>query len=205
MTDERFKTEFAAKLNEAAIKIVAALNTQLDYLSFFEGKQKRKLLTDVYFQRYAFGMFDAITTLLGLELRQKIGFQFIALFYVKYFILEFELDQADALDMFRNVLNFYNTHENQRDTAILDGGFDGVSVLRGDANSPQKLTGHFVVSADDNTPVTPAEAAKLLGQLPALQAFCGRDRWSDNAIREADKMAKALMSGDITIMENRKT
>ena len=129
--EERFKEEFANKLQYSAIKILAGLNTQVDYLEFFEGKQRRNLLTDTYFLRYTFGMIDAINTLLGLELRIKIRMQNIAIWYVRYLIQEFELDQTTALKVFaKTYVKFYNTEEGQRDDAILDGGADGVSVLR---------------------------------------------------------------------------
>ena len=181
------------------MKVVAALNTQLDYLMFFEGKSKNNFLKDAYFQRYAFGMFDAITTMFGLELRRKLGVKLIALNYVKYLMLEFELKQADALDMFRKVRDFYNTENGQRDRAVLDGGFDGVSVLQGEANSPQKLTKHFSADTDYDAPMPRAEAAKYLEQLPRFQEFCG-PRWLvDKAIREAEMTAKAMMNNEIAI------
>jgi hypothetical protein len=185
-----FKGEFFAKLEQSAFKIIHALNTEMDYLTFFKGKQKRDFLKDTWFERYAFGMIDAVNTLGGLELRVKIGMRVIAMYYVRFLILGFELDQATALKAFQSVAKFYNTDEGQRDAAILDGGSDGVVVLRGE--NAQRLLKHFGVNMDEKTSMTQAEMEKL-------RAFCSRDRWSDNAVRESQKAMRALMAGAVDI------
>jgi hypothetical protein len=199
--DERFKEGFSAKLHESALKILAALNTEIDYLMFFEGKQKRDFLTDIYFWRYTFGMIDAVTTLFGLELRSKIGLHVVAMYYLRYLVQEFELKQATALEIFRRVLKFYNTDDGQRDAAILDGGLDGVLVLRGTniQNYPQKLLQHFGVNTKDDTPVTPADFEKFWIRAQKFREFCSRDRWSGEACKEGERVMHAVISGDIVV------
>jgi hypothetical protein len=188
---ERFKEQFFSKQEQSAFKIINALNTEMDFLTFYKGKQKHDFLTDTWFERYAFGMIDAVNTLGGLELRAKIGMRVVAMYYVRFLMLEFELDQATALKVFQSVAKFYNTEEGQRDAAILDGGSDGVLVLRG--GNAARLLKHFGVNMDDETtPMTQAEMEKL-------RAFRSRDRWSDNAVRESQKAMKALMAGAIDI------
>ena len=182
-----FKGKFFAKLDQSAFKIIHALYTEIDMLTFWKGKQKRDFLKDTWFERYAFGMIDAVNTLGGLELRVKIVMQVIAMYYVRFLILEFELDQATALKVFQSVAKFYNTKEGQRDAAILDGGSDGVLVLRGE--NAKRLLKHFGVNMDENISMTQAEMEKL-------QAFCSRDRWSDNAARESQKAMQALAAGE---------
>jgi hypothetical protein len=61
----------ANELTEVFAKACNAMNGQLDMLMVFDGKQRDDFLKDPYFVRYAFGMFDAVTTILGLHLRQN--------------------------------------------------------------------------------------------------------------------------------------
>jgi len=186
--DDAKQKEFQVKLHEAALKIIAALNTDIDYLLFFEGKQKRDFL-DTYFVRYLFGMFDAVTFfMVSPELRLKIGKKFIAAYYLTYLIQEFGLEQARALRVFHSVWRFYNSDEGERDDAIGDGGTDGLRILRG--QNPQRLIKHFGVSADDE---------KTDAQLSRWQAFCSRDRWSENAIREGQRIMQAVIDGVIAL------
>jgi hypothetical protein len=191
------KDQSFAKLQQVAFRIVANLNTEIDYLMFFKGKQKRDFLTDTYFVRYAFGMIDAVTTLCGLELRAKIGIRIIAVHYIRYLILEFELNQTTALAVFQSVRKFYDTEEGQRDAAILDGGSDGVLVLQGEI--PQKLLKHFGVDTNDDTPLTQTDMEKLPAQLEKFETFFNRDRWSDHAVREGERAVQAIIAGDIAI------
>jgi hypothetical protein len=186
-----------AKLHEAALKIISALNTDIDYLLFFAGKQKSDFL-DAYFVRYLFGMFDAVTFfMVSPELRLKIGKKFIAAYYLAYLIQEFGLEQAQALRAFHSVWRFYNTDEGERDDAIGDGGTDGLGILRG--QNPQRLMKHFGVSADDGAQLMRGELEKTNAQLPKWAAFCSRDRWSDNAIREGQRVMQAVIDGVIAL------
>jgi hypothetical protein len=181
--------EFQAKLQEAALKIIEALNTDIDYLMFFEGKRKLDFLANAYFVRYLFGMFDAVTFfMVSPELRLKIGKKFIAAYYLTYLVQEFGLEPAQVLRIFHSVWRFYNSDEGERDDAIGDGGTDGLCILRG--QNPRRLMKHFGVSADDE---------KTDAQLLRWQAFCSRDRWSENAIREGQRVMQAVIDGVIAL------
>src|SRR5271165_6529088 len=163
-TVERISNE----LHEGFLKICEAMNLQLEMLMFFDGKQKSDFLKDPYFVRYAFGMFDAVTTILPLHLRQKLGRGLIERWFVPYITVELGLDEATA----RRVLEklFERCHnEEPRDAAMMDGGFDGVARLQDrDAN---RLLHHY--GASDDAPVSPDE-------MQAFRTFHDRDRFSSS-------------------------
>ncbi len=155
-------------LSEGFEKIREALNLQVDLLMFFDGKQEYDLLADSYFVRYVFGMFDAVTIILGVELRKRRGRGLIEKFFIGYMMAEFGLDEGDARKLFAAVLELYNK-KSPRDAAIMDGGSDGVTKLLqgGETNRLLHHFGYFVSDAE----LTPA-------QIQEFQAFRRRDRYA---------------------------
>jgi len=155
-------------LSEGFAKIYKALNLQVDLLMFFDGKQERDFLADSYFARYVFGMFDAVTIILGVGLRKKRGRGLIEKFFIGYMMAEFELDEADARKLFDILLKLYNK-KGPRDTAIMDGGSDGVTrLLQG--GETNRLLHHFGFFGPD-VELTPA-------QIQEFQIFHRRDRFA---------------------------
>ncbi len=157
----------ANELSEGFAKVCEAINLQLDLLMFFDGKQRGDFLADTYFVRYAFGMFDAVTTILGLQLRQKLGRGLMERFFVGYMTAEFKLDDAGARKLFDTLLELYNK-EGPRDAAIMDGGSDGVTRLQG--GETNRLLHHFGFFGSD-AELTPA-------QIQEFRIFHERDRFA---------------------------
>ena len=155
-------------LSEGFAKIREALNLQVDLLMCFDGKQEYDFLADSYFVRYVFGMFDAVTIILGVELRKKRGRGLLEKFFIGYMTAEFKLDEADARKLFDAVLMLYNK-KSPRDAPIMDGGSDGVTKLLqgGEAN---RLLHHFGFSGSE-AELTPAE-------IQEFQVFHRRDRFA---------------------------
>jgi len=100
-------------------------------------RQKHDLLSDDYFLRYAFGMFDALTTTLGLEIRQKAGRGLIEMWVVGYMTVEFQLEEGQVRRLLDKLFELYNK-EGSRDAAIMDGGSDGVTRLQGGQTTPRR-------------------------------------------------------------------
>ena len=138
-------------------------------LIFFDGKQRDYFLIDPCFARYAFGMFDAVTMILGLHLRQKLGRGLIERWFVPYIKVELGLNEATVRRLLENLFDRYQKPD-QRDAAIVDGGFDGMAILQG--GDAHRLVDHF--GYDLNTSVSPAE-------MQAFRAFHDRDRFSPKA------------------------
>jgi hypothetical protein len=156
----------ANELMEGFAKVCEAMNLQLDMLRFFDGKQRRDFLLDTYFVRYAFGMFDAVTMILGMHLRQKLGRGLIEQWFVPYIKIELGLAEPTARRVLENLFELYHKQD-QRDTAITDGGFDGVATLQG--RDAHRLADHF--GFDSDAPVSPE-------QIQAFRTFHDRDRFS---------------------------
>ena len=163
-TMERVSNE----LHEGVMKIYEAMNIQLDMLVFFDGKQKDDFLKDPYLVRYVFGMLDAVTMILGLHLRHKLGRGLIERWFVRYITVELGLDEAATRRLLENLFDLYEKQD-PRDAAMMDGGFDGVSRLEdGDAS---RLLHHY--GASDEAPISPE-------QMEAFRAFHDRDRFSSS-------------------------
>jgi hypothetical protein len=169
---EFFKTKHRRYLERASnelvqgfVEICEAMNLQLDMLMFFGGKQKQDFLRDSYFVRYAFGMFDAVTTILPLHLRQKLGRGLIEQWFVPYMTVEFGLNEARVRRLLENLFELYRKHD-PRDAAMMDGGFDGVARLQDRVAS--RLLDHY--GGSDDPEVSPE-------QMQAFRTFHGRDRF----------------------------
>jgi hypothetical protein len=163
----RRATERAAnELTEAFAKVAHAMNVQRDMLTFFDGKKHEDFLTDPYFVRYAFGMFDAATTILGLHLRQKLGRGLIERWFVPYIATEIELPEPVVRGLLEKLFERY-ANSAQRDAAMTEGGFDGMSILQG--GDARKLLDHY--GFDSDAPISPRE-------MQAFGAFVDRDRFA---------------------------
>lgn len=113
-------------------------------------------------------MFDAVTTILRLHLRQKLGRGLIERWFVPYITVELGLDEATARRLLENLFELYHKQD-QRDAAMMDGSFEGVARLQdGDAS---RLLHHY--GASDDAPVSPEE-------MQAFRTFHQRDRFSSS-------------------------
>jgi hypothetical protein len=83
------------ELIDAVGKILDAITLQLDALYFFDGKQKTDIL-DPYFVRYVFGMFDAVTQILPMHIRQKVSKHYIDHWFTRFMIGEFGLNETNV-------------------------------------------------------------------------------------------------------------
>lgn len=101
----------ASELTEGVAKICEAMSLQLDMLMFFDGKQRRDFLIDPYFVRYAFGMFDAVTMILGLHLRQKLGRGLIEQWFVPYITIELGLNEPTVRRILENLFELYGRQD----------------------------------------------------------------------------------------------
>ncbi len=113
-------------------------------------------------------MLDAVTMILGLHLRHKLGRGLIERWFVPYITVELGLDEAATRRFLENLFDLYEKQD-PRDAAMMDGGFDGVSRLEdGDAS---RLLHHY--GASDEAPISPE-------QMEAFRAFHDRDRFSSS-------------------------
>jgi hypothetical protein len=83
------------ELNDGIGKILDAITLQLDALYFFDGKQKADIL-EPYFVRYVFGMFDAVTQILPMQVRQKVSKYYVDHWFTRFMIGEFGLNEANV-------------------------------------------------------------------------------------------------------------
>jgi hypothetical protein len=111
-------------------------------------------------------MFDAVTMTLGMHLWQKLGRGVIEWWFPPYIRIELGLAEPTARRVLENLFELY-TKEDPPDTAMTDGGFDGVAILQG--RNAHRLTDHF--GFDSEAPVSPE-------QMQAFRTFHDRDRVS---------------------------
>jgi hypothetical protein len=155
-------------MSESFGKIIDALTFQIDFLMFFEGKRRRDFLADTYFIRYAFGMFDAVTMIFPLHLRQQLGRGVIEMGFVPFMKKEFGLDDVIVRKIMENLFLIY--HENLGDDiAMRDGGWDGALRLQG--GNADRLVEHFHCSEGET--ISPAqfdEFRRYHGRLTTMRA-----------------------------------
>ena len=141
---QRRAAERAPKdLLDAVGKIFDAITLQLDFLYFFERKQKADVL-DPYFVRYVFGMFDAVTQTLPMHLRRKFSKYYVDHWFTRFMIGEFGLNETNVRPLLDELWDIYGQgfcNPEQRDLAIMDGGFDG--MLRLQEGRPKRLLLQF--------------------------------------------------------------
>ena len=128
---------------DAVGKIFDAITLQLDFLYFFERKQKADVL-DPYFVRYVFGMFDAVTQTLPMHLRRKFSKYYVDHWFTRFMIGEFGLNETNVRPLLDELWDIYGQgfcNPEQRNSAIMDGGFDG--MLRLQEGRPKRLLLQF--------------------------------------------------------------
>jgi hypothetical protein len=130
-------------LLDAVGKILDAVTLQLDFLYFFERKQKADIL-DPYFVRYVFGMFDAVTPILPMHVRRKFSKYYVDHWFTRFMIGEFGLNETNVRPLLDELWDIYGKglcNPERRDRAIMDGGFDG--MLRLKEGQPNGLLRYF--------------------------------------------------------------
>jgi hypothetical protein len=130
-------------LIDAVGKILDAITLQLDFLYFFERKQKAEIL-DPYFVRYVFGMLDAVTQTLPMHVRRKVSKHYVDHWFTRFMIGEFGLNETNVRPLLNELWDIYGKgfyDPGRRDPAIMDGGFDG--MLRLQEGQPKGLLRQF--------------------------------------------------------------
>jgi hypothetical protein len=143
-------TERAPKdLLDALGKVLDAIKLQLDFLYFFERKQKADIL-DPYFVRYVFGMFDAVTQTLPMDVRRKVSKHYVDHWFTRFMIGEFGLNETNVRPLLNELWDIHGQgfyDPDQRDPAIMDGEVDG--MLRLQEGQPRRLVRQFGHDPDE--------------------------------------------------------
>lgn len=165
----RASERLSNEILESFATIANGLNTQIDIIMFFGQLRKADIIKDLYVARYIYGMFDAATMQWGVQIRGSLGEGILRMFFIKYMIGEFGMDERSAERLLENIHQQISI--NPALTDVIHGGTDGQHLLLGD--TPERLVAHFDCLPADNIQLTHSQMAEL-------QAFRSRqDRSKD--------------------------
>ena len=119
---------------------------------YFKNMRREDFVSDTYFVRYTFGMFDAITQILPMNLRQRLGAGIVARGFIPFMKKEFGFDDVRAQRLLESVFKIYRD-DFGNDIAIMNGGSDGVSRLQG--REALRLLTHFGFDAETENITSP--------------------------------------------------
>ncbi|WP_375395609.1 hypothetical protein [uncultured Sphingomonas sp.] len=124
-----FKSDVAKRLADGGNKIDAAITAQLTFAVDHLGTDLVEAWEDAYTRYYIFGAYDSLCCDFPIEIRQKIGSNFVEIGFKRFATLAFDLSEAKVQRDLQNTFALHAKHPTY--PATIEGGNDGLEARQG--------------------------------------------------------------------------